>query len=376
MTSQHDVSSSMNQTQLRDLVQRLRNSPGVRSKLDIQGPAQQLKHAPRAPQHQQSSSRQASSLALAGQGIALGDDAAAIADGSGFLLFAAEGLHPEFVSAEPWFAGFCSVMVNVSDIVAMGGRPIAVVDVLFSSQSVDDERILEGMRDASEAFDVPIVGGHTGRSSTTALAVAIIGRAKRVLSSFHARPGHQLLYAVDRRGAYRTYGNHFNAATCASHSQLQSVISILPALAEAGLVEACKDVSMAGLAGTLAMLCESSGVGASLDLGALDPPSGADLERWLLTFPSFGYILAVRPDCAGAVCEAFEARGVSCGRVGEFHADPEVRLQHRGVVEMFWDLSKAMTGFGQRELTASTQPARATHPLVSTAKPHQQVRAS
>ena len=55
--------------------------------------------------------------------VAVGDDCAAIPDGDGFLLFAIEGFMNEFVARDPWFAGWCGVMVNVSDIAAMGGGP-------------------------------------------------------------------------------------------------------------------------------------------------------------------------------------------------------------------------------------------------------------
>ena len=60
--------------------------------------------------------------------VANGDDCAAIPDGDGHLLFAIEGFVEDFVAQQPWFAGYCGVMVNVSDIYAMGGRPLAVVD--------------------------------------------------------------------------------------------------------------------------------------------------------------------------------------------------------------------------------------------------------
>ena len=33
----------------------------------------------------------------------------------------AEGMLPQFVETDPWFAGWSAVMVNVSDIYAMGG---------------------------------------------------------------------------------------------------------------------------------------------------------------------------------------------------------------------------------------------------------------
>ena len=55
-----------------------------------------------------------------GAAIAIGDDCAAIPDGNGFLLLATEGFLNDFVATQPWFAGYCGVMVNVSDIYAMG----------------------------------------------------------------------------------------------------------------------------------------------------------------------------------------------------------------------------------------------------------------
>src|SRR5690606_11401667 len=126
-----------------------------------------------------------------------GDDAAAIPDGDGYLLLAAEGMQAAFAQSDPWFAGYCSVMVNVSDVAAMGGRSLAAVDVLFTGSAGDNHRVLAGIKEASDAFGVPIVGGHTGRASgAPVLAVAILGRAQRLLPSSGAQAGQSLLYAV------------------------------------------------------------------------------------------------------------------------------------------------------------------------------------
>ena len=65
--------------------------------------------------------------------IPVGDDCAAIPDADGFLLLAIEGFMNEFVAGDPWFAGWCGIMVNVSDVAAMGGRPLAVVDALWAA---------------------------------------------------------------------------------------------------------------------------------------------------------------------------------------------------------------------------------------------------
>src|ERR1700730_18275114 len=97
---------------------------------------------------------------LAGH-IRVGDDCAAIPEGDGFLLFAAEGMLESFVTDDPWFAGYCAVMVNLSDIAAMGGRSLAVVDVLWTPSLPASRVIWEGMAAASRAYGVPIVGGHT-----------------------------------------------------------------------------------------------------------------------------------------------------------------------------------------------------------------------
>ena len=139
-----------------------------------------------------------------GQGaIPVGDDCAAIPDGDGHLLFAAEGFISAFVDADPWFAGWCGVMVNLSDIAAMGGRPVAVVDVIWAEGEDGATAILDGLRAAAGAYGVPIVGGHTNlRNRETQLAVAVLGRAgARLLTSFDAKPGDALIMVVDNRGA-------------------------------------------------------------------------------------------------------------------------------------------------------------------------------
>src|SRR5688572_9084973 len=73
----------------------------------------------------------APAAAVAGD-VPVGDDCAAIPDSGGHLLLAAEGMLESFVAADPWFAGYSAVMVNLSDVAAMGGRPLAIVDVLWT----------------------------------------------------------------------------------------------------------------------------------------------------------------------------------------------------------------------------------------------------
>ncbi|MEZ4546635.1 MAG: AIR synthase related protein [Thermodesulfobacteriota bacterium] len=76
-----------------------------------------------------------SSSVVDGSEVLLGDDAAAIKTGDGYLLLAGEGVYPPLVAENPYLAGRTSVLTNISDIYAMGGRPVAVVDVVFSNST-------------------------------------------------------------------------------------------------------------------------------------------------------------------------------------------------------------------------------------------------
>lgn len=275
------------------------------------------------------------------QAVPVGDDCAAIPDGQGgYLLFAIEGLVEDFIERMPWFAGYCGVMVNVSDIYAMGGRPTAVVNALWSTGMHPADEMLQGMAEASSKYGVPIVGGHSNnRSARPQLAVSILGRAKKLLTSFDARPGDRLLMAVDLRGAYQEPFPYWNASTTAPGERLRGDLELLPQLAEGGLCAAAKDISMAGVLGTALMLLESSGVGAVVDVEAIPRPPGASLLRWLGAFPSFGFLLSVPPAHVVAVQARFAARDLACAVIGEVDATRTLMLRQGDAQAQLWDLN-------------------------------------
>jgi uncharacterized protein len=320
---------------LNELITKLRQSLGILQKQDIQAVSQRQ------------ADLKAKSASNSAAPALLGDDCAAIADGEGYLLLAAEGILPMLVTAEPWFAGWCAVMVNVSDIYAMGGRPIAVVDTLWSQSLDQSQPLLAGMQAAAQAYQVPIVGGHTNcHSPYEALSVAILGRAQRLITSFGAQEGDRLVIAIDLRGQAHPQYPFWNAATEADPLRLRQDLAILPELAEAGLCDAGKDISMGGVVGTLLMLLETSGCGAVLDLDAVPCPVDLPLERWLTYFPSYGFLLSVRSPQVAAVQARFIQRGLTCVVVGQIDSTRQLRLQLQGETSLFWDLQQELlTGF-------------------------------
>jgi AIR synthase-related protein len=245
-----------------------------------------------------------------------GDDCAAIPEGDGFRLFA----------IEPWFAGYCGVMVNLSDVAAMGGRATAVVDALWASDPERARAIFAGMRAAASAYGVPIVGGHTNaRSAGEHLAVAVLGRATTLMTSFDARPGDALVAAVDLRGAYHEPYNYWNCSTGAPAPRLRADLELLPGLANDALCAAAKDISMGGVLGTLLMLLECSGIGAFAHLDRLPKPAGVE---------------SVAPQNVAEVRVRFHARGIACETFGTCVPGGELRVALGTDEEVFWDLGR------------------------------------
>jgi uncharacterized protein len=317
------------------LAGRLRRSSGLAAKSDI--------------------ATVAKSLGLSGDDvIPVGDDCAAIPDGDGYLLFAIEGFMNEFVAGDPWFAGWCGAMVNISDIAAMGGRPIAVVNAIWADGEANAAPVLAGLKDAAQAFAVPVVGGHTNiRTDRGQLSVAILGRANKLLTSFDAEPGDSLIAAIDLRGRYREPFSNWEAATDAPHQRLRGDIELLPLIAEAGLSRAAKDISQGGIVGTAAMLAECSGVAIDIDIHAIPKPPEAALERWLLTFPSFGYLLSVKPWHVQEIIARFAARDIAAAAIGAVSHGSRVSIGDGASSETIWDFAQApLIGAGGRARVA------------------------
>lgn len=328
---------------LQALVDRLRTSRGIAHKSDIAAAVAAL------------------GVTDPSKTIAVGDDCAAIPDGDGYLLLAIEGIINEFVERDPWFAGWCGVMVNVSDIYAMGGRPLAVVDAIWSAGNDKMCAVLAGLAAASRTYGVPVVGGHSNaRSDRDQLSVAILGRAQQnLLTSFDAQPGDVLLAAIDLRGAYRDPYPHWNASTGAPPARLRADLDVLPRLAEDGLCRAAKDISQAGLIGTTLMLLECSGIGGTIRVDAVPMPPGVTQANWLIsTFPSFGFVLAVAPRHLTTVMQRFQARDIACAAIGLCDDSRRLHLRDQNEECLAWDFrEQALIGCGPP--VAVREPAHA-----------------
>ena len=125
-------------------------------------------------------------------------------------------------------------------------------------------------------------------------------------------------------------------------------MALLPHLAETGLCDAGKDISAGEIIGTLLMLPETSGCGAVLDLDLIPCPQEISLEQWLISFPSYGFLLSVRPNRVSAIQSCFHQQSLVCEVVGEVQPTHELVLRSHEESAVFWDSSQQkLTRFSQ-----------------------------
>lgn len=255
-----------------------------------------------------------------------GDDAAVVHGPGGDLLAAGEAIHPPFVSVDPFGAGVGAVIANVNDIAAMGGRPLAIIDTVVASE--DHARaVLAGLRYAADLYGVPIVGGHlTITGGAPSVSAFVLGEVRVPLTATNVSSGQTLLLAAcldgqlrDDFGFYPTYEQRGTA--------VRDDIDVLRHVAERGAAVAAKDVSMAGLLGTLAMLLQPSGCGATVDLERVPRPGDVALATWLEIFPSFAFLLCTDADRVDECVGAFTDRGLACAPIGIIDASAALRLR-------------------------------------------------
>ncbi|MEU7696533.1 MSMEG_0567/sll0787 family protein, partial [Microbispora hainanensis] len=253
--------------------------------------------------------------ALGGPGF-VGDDAAPVPGGD--LVAACDAIVPSMVERDPEWAGWCSVLVNLNDLAAMGAAPVGLLDALAAPGAAHAARVLDGLARAARAYGVPVLGGHTQLGVPAALSVTALGRAARPVPGGGGRPGHAVRLTADLGGGWRAgyRGRQWDSTTSRRTDELRAMLGAVAA----GRPAAAKDVSMAGIAGTLGMLAEAGGCAAVLDVAAVPRPAAASMGDWLTCFPGFAMLTADQPGASAppagpavsAVCgELTTGRGVS-----------------------------------------------------------------
>jgi thiamine-monophosphate kinase len=133
----------------------------------------------------------------------IGDDAALVRGPAGeWTLLSTDlvvaGVHADLGLSGVDDLGYKALMVAVSDLAAMGGRPDHVLVSIASPPGTDLDRLADGMAQAGEETGCVVVGGDLSGSPALVVSVAVSGSLHRsphlgALLRSGARPGDQLL---------------------------------------------------------------------------------------------------------------------------------------------------------------------------------------
>lgn len=174
---------------------------------------------------------------------------------------------------DPYAFGAIAAANSLSDLYAMGARPLCALNVAgFPSSGVPTEMlaaILQGALDKLQEAGAHLLGGHTvdDRELKFGLAVTGVAHPQRLLGRSRARPGDRLVLTKPVGGGVVSTAVKREAASDEDVRELVQVMTRLNDLVDvmhACGVHACTDVTGFGLAGHALAMAEQSRVGIRL----------------------------------------------------------------------------------------------------------------
>lgn len=185
---------------------------------------------------------------------------------------------------DPFVYGQIAAANALSDVYAMGGRPITAMNLMGIPTDVVPPNVVHailrgGASKIKEARCV-LIGGHTIRNPEPVYGLSVTGMVspRRILTNAQARPGDLLVLTKPLGLGITTTGIKRGLSSSSLQKKAIRVMTQLntvgPEVAEAGLVRAGVDVTGFGLLGHLISMCRASGVGAELEADRMPLLSG------------------------------------------------------------------------------------------------------
>lgn len=228
---------------------------------------------------------------------------------------------------DPRRVGRKALAVNLSDIAAMAGRPLAaVVSVALprSNGLTLAKALCEGFLPLAERYDLAIAGGDTNSwDGPLVISVTILGEPteRGPLTRRGARPGDAILVTGSFGGSI--LGRHFDfeprvAEALAIHTryELHAGMDVSDGLS--------LDLSRLASAGDCGAVIDTAKVpisDAARELARRNPGGGSALDHALSDGEDFELILAVPPDAARQML-ADQPVGIPLTEIGQFVAEP------------------------------------------------------
>ena len=185
---------------------------------------------------------------------------------------------------DPYDYGRVAATNAISDVYAMGGKPLCALNTLALDCKLGTEvaaEILRGGADAAHAAGIPIVGGHSIDDAEPKYGLCVLGLVDpdKVVRNKGAQVGDKI-YLTKPIGTgllsagFKIREIGIEEFQCAIDSMCELNRAASEAMLEAG-VHAATDVTGFSLAGHLHEMCEASGIGARIDFDAIPQFPGA-----------------------------------------------------------------------------------------------------
>jgi selenide,water dikinase len=180
---------------------------------------------------------------------------------------------------DPFSYGQIAAANSLSDIFAMGGRPLTALNIVGFPADLVRPRVISailrgGMAKAAEV-GCALIGGHSIRNPEPIYGLAVTGIVdlRHVTTNANARPGDLLVLTKPLGTGIATTAIKRGLASRALERKVTALMSKINGvgaeLAELRLVRAATDITGYGLIGHLVSLCRASGVSADVDSNAV-----------------------------------------------------------------------------------------------------------
>jgi len=287
------------------------------------------------------------------------DDAAVYDLGNGSCVISTTDFFMPIVD-DPFDFGRIAATNAISDIYAMGGKPIMAIAILgWPINKLDPSiaaQVLDGGRAVCHAAGISLAGGHSIDAPEPIFGLAVTGivPSDKVKQNNHAQEGDLLflskplgigiLTTAEKKGLLQALHKNLARDTMCQLNKFGMQIAYIEG------VNAMTDVTGFGLLGHLSEICEGANLSATLDFNAIPVldgiadyieqgavPGGAhrnfgsygdkvsalsELQKTILCDPqtSGGLLISVKESMADNLLETAKQEGVSLQMIGKMHA--------------------------------------------------------
>lgn len=182
--------------------------------------------------------------------------------------------------------GMIAAANSLSDVYAMGGRPVTAMNIVcFPTEKLDISvlrQILEGARDKLDEAGVVMVGGHSIQDDEVKFGLSVTGvvHPRQVVTNAGARVGDRLILTKPLGSGVQSTALKAKLLDEKEAAALTRLMATLNKKASEVMLafeaHACTDVSGFGLIGHMCEVAEASGVAVALDSGQVPYIRGVD----------------------------------------------------------------------------------------------------